>query len=160
TQTMTTRSLSFKDRVREERRRSVLDAARHLFVTQGYAGTTIEAIAETAGIGKGTIYLHFATKDELLIQLIPEASDAGLHELTKIADAGGPATEQLAASLRVCAASYRDNHDLITMNLPALRTVLAGQLGNEPPGTAVSRQLAVMVRRGQQEGSLRHDLDP
>ncbi|MCX6021376.1 MAG: TetR/AcrR family transcriptional regulator [Chloroflexi bacterium] len=157
---MTIRPPSFNDRVRAERRRFVLDAARRLFVTQGYAGTTVDAIADAAGVGKGTVYLHFATKDDLLLHLITEATEQLLRQIGEIMAAGRPAPDQLAASLRVCADSYRDNHDLVTMNLPALRTVFGNRLAAEPPAAAILRQLAQIVRQGQQEGSVRTDLDP
>jgi AcrR family transcriptional regulator len=46
-------------------RQAILDAADHMFVRHGYRRTTIEDIAREAGIGKGTVYLHFAKKEEI-----------------------------------------------------------------------------------------------
>lgn len=51
-------------------RRSILDAAHELFVGNGYAATTIQAIAERAGVAVQTVYAVFGTKRELLRQLI------------------------------------------------------------------------------------------
>lgn len=53
-----------------ETRRSILDAAHELFVTNGYAATTIQAIAERAGVAVQTVYAVFGNKRELLRQLI------------------------------------------------------------------------------------------
>lgn len=53
-----------------ETRRSILDAARELFVASGYAATTIQAIAEQAGVAIQTVYAVFGNKRELLRQLI------------------------------------------------------------------------------------------
>lgn len=53
-----------------ETRRSILDAARELFVASGYAATTIQAIAEQAGVAVQTVYAVFGNKRELLRQLI------------------------------------------------------------------------------------------
>ena len=53
-----------------ETRRSVLDAAHELFVTTGYAATTIQAIADRAGVAGQTVYAVFGNKRELLQQLI------------------------------------------------------------------------------------------
>lgn len=47
-------------------RRAVLDAARELFVTQGYAATTIDAIAERAGVSKPTVFSAVGNKQTLL----------------------------------------------------------------------------------------------
>ena len=44
----------------------VLNAAAHLFCTQGYQGTTVRDIARVVGILPGSLYCHFATKEDLL----------------------------------------------------------------------------------------------
>lgn len=53
-----------------ETRRAILDAAHELFVTTGYAATTIKAIAEQGGVAVQTVYAVFGSKRELLRQLI------------------------------------------------------------------------------------------
>jgi AcrR family transcriptional regulator len=50
-------------------RRSILDAAQRLFEDQGYAATTMEAIATDAGVALKTVYVAFATKSGLLRSL-------------------------------------------------------------------------------------------
>ena len=47
-------------------RRSILDAAQQLFETQGYAATTMDAVAAEAGVALKTVYVVFATKSGLL----------------------------------------------------------------------------------------------
>ena len=49
-------------KLREER---ILDAATALLVRWGYRKTTIDDVAREAGVGKGTIYLHWKDKNEL-----------------------------------------------------------------------------------------------
>ena len=51
-------------------RQRVLDAAAALFVQQGYAGTTLREIAESAGIKAGSIYHHFASKEALFVAVL------------------------------------------------------------------------------------------
>jgi AcrR family transcriptional regulator len=53
-----------------ETRRLIMDAAYELFVATGYAATTIQAIAERAGVAVQTVYAVFGSKGELLRQLI------------------------------------------------------------------------------------------
>jgi AcrR family transcriptional regulator len=50
----------------EATRRSILDAAQRLFEAQGYGATTMEAIADDAGVALKTVYVAFATKSRLL----------------------------------------------------------------------------------------------
>lgn len=66
-----------------ERREQILDAALRLWTRSGFDATTVEAIALEAGIAKGTVYLYFATKEELLAaaverwSLLPDLSAVG-----------------------------------------------------------------------------------
>jgi AcrR family transcriptional regulator len=53
----------------EERRADLMDAALRLFLEQGVASTTIEQITVGASVAKGTFYLHFSSKDDVLIAL-------------------------------------------------------------------------------------------
>ena len=50
----------------QQTRRRVLESARHLFVDRGYAGTTVAAVADQAGVSPETIYLSFGGKRGLL----------------------------------------------------------------------------------------------
>ena len=54
-------------------RRSILDAARELFIASGSAATTIQAIADAAGVAVQTVYAVFGNKRELLKQLVDVA---------------------------------------------------------------------------------------
>ncbi|MBA2577261.1 MAG: helix-turn-helix transcriptional regulator, partial [Euzebyaceae bacterium] len=55
------------DKARATRRR-IVDAAGDLLVQHGYAGTTLEAIAEQAGVAVQTVYFHFGNKRTVLKQ--------------------------------------------------------------------------------------------
>lgn len=60
-----------------ERRRQILRAALDVFSRKGFHGATIREIASAAGLAEGTIYLYFASKQEILkgvFALIPEDS--------------------------------------------------------------------------------------
>lgn len=54
----------------EEREQRILDSALDLIVHYGYDKTTVSDIAQAAGVSKGAIYLHFASKDELFEALL------------------------------------------------------------------------------------------
>jgi AcrR family transcriptional regulator len=57
-------------------RRAVLEAARRLFVGEGYGATTIQAIAEEAGVAVQTVYAAFGNKRTILAELL-DVSIAG-----------------------------------------------------------------------------------
>src|SRR4029078_11073800 len=48
-----------------DKRSAILDAALELFVERGYYGTPVPLVAERAGVGAGTIYRYFKSKEDL-----------------------------------------------------------------------------------------------
>jgi len=56
----------------EQRRLSILQAARAVFARQGYASTGVDDIAGQAGIAKGTIYLYFPSKEAIYLAAVLE----------------------------------------------------------------------------------------
>src|SRR5215207_7837924 len=52
---------------RVEVRAAILDAADRLLARHGYKKMTVDELAREAGIGKGTVYLHFASKEEVAL---------------------------------------------------------------------------------------------
>jgi AcrR family transcriptional regulator len=86
----------------EQRRREILEAALKQFGEKGFQDTTVEDIANAAGVAKGTIYLYFPSKEHLLVSL-KKAFMAGLvDQLTDIIAEG---IERVAAGADV---DYRD----------------------------------------------------
>jgi AcrR family transcriptional regulator len=61
--------------VQEEKRRAILDAALRVFAKQGFAAARISDIASAAGVGKGTVYLYFASKEDLLMGVFEACVD-------------------------------------------------------------------------------------
>lgn len=54
---------------------SSLAAARRLFLQSGYAGVSMDQVADSAGVAKQTVYRHFATKDALFAAVVAEMRD-------------------------------------------------------------------------------------
>ncbi len=66
----------------ERNRELVVDAARRVFLSKGYAGATLEAIADEAGFSKGVVYSQFESKADLFLALLERriAERAGENE--------------------------------------------------------------------------------
>ncbi|MFI6734748.1 TetR/AcrR family transcriptional regulator [Nonomuraea sp. NPDC050451] len=71
-----------------ERAHRILDAAADLILRWGYGKTTIDDVAKAAGVAKGTIYLHWKTRDELFAALLRRERVLMLAEVRQ----GAPAT--------------------------------------------------------------------
>jgi len=57
---------------REEKRKEILRAARKVFARRGFAPAKVIDVAQAAGIGKGTVYEYFGSKDEIFLALYEE----------------------------------------------------------------------------------------
>ncbi len=99
----------------EETRRRILAAARRLFVTRGYRGATMEAIADGAGVAVQTVYASLGSKKGILMALLDEmAADADLAGMrAAVAAATGDPRRQLRERLAFTIRFYAGGADLI-----------------------------------------------
>lgn len=95
---MTTR-LTRSEQV-ERNRVLLLDAARETFLERGYAGATIDAIAEQAGFSKGVVYSQFAGKSDLFLALLERRIEDRAEENDRVV-AQHVGTDALRAVMRV-----------------------------------------------------------
>ena len=77
-------------------RERLLGEARRLFRERGYAATTLEQIAEAAGVTKGAIYGHFSSKEDLLISAIEATPVPAPAWLAALNDRSLPLRKRLA----------------------------------------------------------------
>jgi AcrR family transcriptional regulator len=102
----------------EQRRDEIMNAAERLFLKDGVALTTIEQITSGAGVAKGTFYLYFSSKHDVLAAL-GDRFGQGLLRNIKAAIARQPEKDweaKLAAWARACVTGYLDSirlHDVV-----------------------------------------------
>lgn len=85
---------------RGRKRARILAAATELFVAQGYRKTNIDEIARAAGIAKGTVYLYFANKSEVLLAATTAEKLRSLTRLEDVFAAGLSPRERLRRWVR------------------------------------------------------------
>ena len=84
---------------REDVRDAILDATDHLLSRYGYRKMTIDDLAREVGIGKGTVYLHFNSKEELALSHVDGIVERLKERLLKIAREDAPPGERLREML-------------------------------------------------------------
>lgn len=149
-------------RLTDRKRADILSAAVAEFRTYGFAATSMDRIAATAGVSKRTVYNHFASKDELFTAILWQ-----LWEASQAVDAvayapSRPLREQLlgftAQKMRLMSdASFIDLSRVAVAELvhaPERARAMMDKLAEKEEG------LAAWIRAAQADGRLRGDIVP
>lgn len=141
------------------KRAQILDAARELFLENGYLGTNVDEIAARSQVSKPTVYSHFGSKKGLFVEIVSSMTGAaadGVHR-----PALGPG-EDLEGHLR--AVLGRQLEIVLDPVLLRLRRLVIAEVSRFPelaaalyaggPGRAVG-ELARVLRACDENGTLR-----
>lgn len=147
------------DQIRDIKRQAVLKEASRAFGRRGYHNTSLDDVARSLNISKGTLYNYVRDKQEILFECHKEALEIGDAAMEHAASAPDGAQQ-----LRSAIVFYLER---IAENLGACAALLeVDALRPEDRKAAVERrrgfetQISAMVERGIADGSLKSDLDP
>jgi TetR/AcrR family fatty acid metabolism transcriptional regulator len=92
---MTAQHRSLKEKQRQEREDLILQIAEEVLLERGYHDTSMDEIAARVGIAKGTLYLHFARKEDLVFALLDRELQTVLRMVEQADSMQGTAREKL-----------------------------------------------------------------
>ena len=139
----------------------ILETAALAFAQGGYAGTSLNTIVAASGLTKGAFYHHFGSKEELALAVFR-------HKQEQLVARAGAAVAGPHDAVDALRAVFRERAAALSAD-PSLRVVL--RLGAEFRALAVPdpefvrfQELAIelladLIRRGQDEGTMRRSLD-
>jgi AcrR family transcriptional regulator len=130
------------DQSREaRRRRAILAAGYQLFLHHGYKKTTVDDIARKANVAKGTVYLYFKNKAELLLRCVAYEKQVLKDEIGKLLAPETPDRDRLRHWLRLAMFAVRD--------MPLSSRLMTGDLEMwDALDDAGSEQYAKMMKEG------------
>ncbi|WP_404710338.1 TetR/AcrR family transcriptional regulator [Sphingomonas sp. MMS24-J13] len=115
-----------RDANRQARRRSIVEVARAVFLRDGFAGTTMSAVAAALGGSKETLWRHFTTKEDLFAAVV-EAETAGYStEMIGLLDGSHGLVTTLEAFCR------RFIEIVTSPDVIALHRLIVGETGRFP----------------------------
>ncbi len=137
-------------------RARILDAADRLLARHGFRRMTIDDIAADAAIGKGSVYLHFDSKEDVALSCIDRMAAGVVARLEAIAASAGPAAPRLGEMLRervLMRFDYARHHaPSIDQKLAAMRQALLERRAAHFREEAAA--LARVIEEGRREGAL------
>ena len=156
-----------RQREREERRNHILDAAERVFLERGFDETTMDDLAGEAELAKGTLYLYFKNKEDLLADLLVRRRSPLLQ---RFGEAAADASHGLDHVRRLIEAQLES----FAGDPPQFRRFFLHRMVDGPPASSdapgveahsrhvrrVISSFLQAIERGQSDGSIRTDLDP
>ncbi len=149
-----------REQKKEKTRAAILRSALHLFTKKGYENTSIDDLAKTAGIGKGTVYTYFQTKSEIFLTFCEEQLAFVYQELADKSDPAASLFDQLMTLFmgEFRFASRNKEFGRILMR----ETVFPKELTVERSRELDDKYIALLVpifKQAQKRGELRTDLE-
>ncbi len=148
------------------RRLSILSAAMKVFDARGYANATVEAVAERAGVAKGSIYNYFPSKQELFAQVFAKAIGGIEADVDQLLTAASSASERMSRLVDFWFERLEYNKKIGRLILECWATAAReGQTGkltemlNQLYATWRSR-IGEIIRQGKESGEFAQHIDP
>ncbi|NIK79547.1 AcrR family transcriptional regulator [Paenibacillus castaneae] len=134
-----------------DRKKQIIEAAAKSFAMFGYKATTMELISKLAGVGKGTIYTFFATKEDLFSEIIRNLTVEMREVARAVIDRDKPFFENLNNVLHGIL-QFREQHELFMKLNQELRDI----------GTPMVQEGLILIERavvGFIEQEVRHGIE-
>ena len=150
-----------KEREKENRRETILEAAEKIMLAKGLHGLNIDLIAQETELAKGTIYLYFKNKEEILSTLSIKARRLLLKEFQKIEQKGISPIEQIKELVRTNYEFYKTSplyYDLVSL-YEVNNTLIETEEMHES-GQDISNLIVKIVIEAQENGSLNPNINP
>jgi AcrR family transcriptional regulator len=96
----------------DEKRSMIFKAALKVFSEQGYHNATIDEIAEYSGVGKGTVYRYFSSKEVLINQLLIEEFQLIVESISSIYSTDSDILQQIRKWIEFWIEFISENHEL------------------------------------------------
>lgn len=145
-----------------EPRQRLIRAAEAQFRRFGYRRTTVDDITTDAGTGKGSLYLHFNSKQDVYLAVVTESLERFVARATVVLAGHDTVPRRLAALVEATARHYGED-ELLRASLFGHDDLVAGrvaELAAEIQRERIRALLEEVLVEGQAAGAIRSDLDP
>jgi AcrR family transcriptional regulator len=135
-----------------------------LFLANGFRGTSVKQITEAAGIGRGTLYWYFKSKDEILGSIFERWEEAFVEGLRKAVNSReGNFIAKYKAFHKFSTEFARDERELAIVFNNLLNEIVGSHSPAEPMVRAAHERyccvLQDMLEDGKKDGSVKGDMD-
>jgi len=154
-----------RQREKEQRRKEIIDTAEKLFYSKGFDNVSMDEIAESVELSKGSLYLHFKNKDSLFFAIVDKVHKEFFRLFMEDLDKNASGGEQIRHMIRFLVEftkDHRDYNDLARTYGPLIWARMNTEYDSILAENAIAYNIWLdnAIRLGIEDGSLRKDLDP
>lgn len=147
-----------RERQREERAALILAVAQQVFTDKGYYDASIDEIAAHAGVAKGTVYLHFASKEDLLVALVEQQLRGFLVSVEEVSAKPLPVRERLEQILLDVYTRMHEQRNQVLLDLNAslglTTNIIAKHADLQVQQAQTLERIAALIEEGKRTGEL------
>ena len=155
-----------KEREKEHRREEILDAAQRIFFEKGLQLATMDEIAETAELSKGTLYLYYKSKEDLYLAVMMRGLEVLHQRFAKVVQNGQSAASMIVALNEAYVTFFEDHREYFRMLHYHVTPQFHRNVSEDMKISCNTLNQTVwnlvfgILQRGINEGFLRKDLNP
>ncbi|HEU4964145.1 MAG TPA: TetR/AcrR family transcriptional regulator [Bacilli bacterium] len=149
-----------RERKKQETRKKILAAALALFQELGFENTTIDRIAEQADVARGTVFLHFPSKEVILAHWTQERMHDLLERSTEWNQPELSCEEKILRIFKIFTIKNREHFDLVRISVRSILTSNTAALHDQEQRRSLRNLFADVLEEGQEQGQLSADVDP
>jgi AcrR family transcriptional regulator len=141
--------------------RRLITAAEAQFRRFGYRRTTVDDITADAGTGKGSLYLHFESKQAVYMAVVEASLERFVEAASKLLESGGPVPVRLRALVELTIDHYGSD-ELLYASLFGKAGLVDGDVARmaaDVQRQRIRQLLRELLALGREEGSVRADID-
>lgn len=144
---------------REEKQKDIIEAAVRVFSEYGFDGAKMEYIAKEAGIGKGTVYEYFESKDRLFEEILKFSVDQFCLGLKESIDKGKTIKEKILNCSRFNAEFLNNHMEFVHLAVQVKMLSKEIRVHHMAVQAVISGYYKEMVKVAKAKGEFRPDLD-
>ena len=159
--------LNSSEQQKQHKKARIIKAAAQVFADRGFSGTVMADIADQAGIGKGTLYEYFDSKEDLffaVFEWFTQETEAAAK--VSISALGGSVSERLAVLSESVMQSWLEMKDFFTLVMEFWAASASSQMKQRFKGyfrqayEDFRRIVAALIREGIEHGEFQEDIVP
>jgi TetR/AcrR family fatty acid metabolism transcriptional regulator len=143
------------DVVEEFRKESICDAAMRVVARKGMKNVTVQDIADEAGVAKGTVYIYFQSRDEILARTMDGATEKLVEKLSHACRDCRGFREIMEQRVRTQFLHFEENRDFFRLYLAMAEPFGEKRLKQHPTYLNYLEQLETIIRNAIERAEVR-----